>query len=72
VAVGWADQRFAHWFASGPAPVKPPAHGWPGIRYELFLWFRCAALPGWFTGALWIRGRFSRQWSRLPAGYRAP
>src|SRR6478736_4154548 len=33
----------------------------------LFLWFRCAALPGWFTGALWIRGRFSRQCSRLPA-----
>jgi hypothetical protein len=40
VAVSWADQRFAHWFASGPPPVKPPTHGWPGIRYELRLWVR--------------------------------
>jgi hypothetical protein len=40
VAVSWADQRFAHWFASGPPPVKPPAHGWPGMRYELRLWLR--------------------------------
>ncbi|HEU4781210.1 MAG TPA: hypothetical protein VFS58_15115 [Steroidobacteraceae bacterium] len=41
VAVGWADQRFAHWFASGPPPVKPPTHGWPAVRYEFRLWFRC-------------------------------
>jgi hypothetical protein len=25
--VRWADARFAHWFAGGPRPVKPPRHG---------------------------------------------
>ena len=41
VAVSWADQRFAHRFASGPAPSKPPTRGWPALRYELLLWVRC-------------------------------
>ncbi|WP_116213920.1 hypothetical protein [Streptomyces olivoreticuli] len=25
--ITWADQRFAHRFAGGPPPVKPPKHG---------------------------------------------
>lgn len=41
VVVRWADDRFAHRFAAGPAPVKPPAYGWPAVRYEFGLWFRC-------------------------------
>ena len=41
VAVGWADQRFAHWFANGPRPVRAPTRGWPAVRYELALWLRC-------------------------------
>lgn len=43
VAVAWADQHFAHWFAAGPRPTKPPTQRWPALRYELGLWFRCIA-----------------------------
>src|SRR3954467_9548028 len=40
VLVGWADQRFAHWFASGPPPVTTPIRGWPAVQHELALWLR--------------------------------
>lgn len=43
VAVRWADQRFAHWFAGGPPPVLPPTRGWIAVRYEIGLWLRCIA-----------------------------
>ena len=46
VAVSWADQRFAHWFADAPAPTKAPTRGWPALRYELLLWVRCLAAVG--------------------------
>lgn len=39
--VRWADERFAHKFAGGPAPSKPPSRGWASVQYELKLWFRC-------------------------------
>lgn len=41
VVVGGTDQRFAHWFASGPPPVTTPTRGWPAVQYELTLWLRC-------------------------------
>lgn len=41
VAVRWADQHFAHRFASGPAPIRAPTHGWEAVRYEFGLWVRC-------------------------------
>lgn len=41
MAVRWADPRFAHLFAGGPPPVKPPNHGWFAVRYDLELWLRC-------------------------------
>ena len=41
VMVGWADQRFAHWFANGPPPVASPSRGWAAVRYDLELWLRC-------------------------------
>lgn len=41
LAVGWADAHFAHRFAGGPPPPKPPSRSWPAIRYELHLWVRC-------------------------------
>lgn len=31
----WADVRFAHRFAGGPAPVKPPRDGWAALPHEL-------------------------------------
>ena len=41
VAVAWADQHFARWFAGAPAPTGTPTCGWPALRYELLLWARC-------------------------------
>lgn len=41
VMVAWADEKFAHRFAGGPAPASNPKHGWPALRYELKLWARC-------------------------------
>jgi hypothetical protein len=45
VLVDWADKRFAHRFAGGPAPAPAPARDWPALRYELGLWLRC--IVGW-------------------------
>lgn len=42
VVVRWADARFAHRFASGAAPAKPPL-GWRAVRVEFELWLRCIA-----------------------------
>lgn len=36
--VRWADQRFAHRFAQGPPPWRPPRGGWPRARYEWRDW----------------------------------
>jgi hypothetical protein len=41
MAVKWADAQFAHRFAAGPAPPKPPSRGWSAVRYEFILWVRC-------------------------------
>jgi len=41
IAVAWADQRFAHWFAGAPVPPAAPTRGWPALRYEMLLWARC-------------------------------
>lgn len=43
--VRWADQRFAHRFAGGPPPQRPPEYGQERARYEWALWAR--ALLGW-------------------------
>jgi hypothetical protein len=39
--IRWADQRFAHRFAGGPPPVKPPKHGPARLRYEWREWGKC-------------------------------
>jgi len=36
--VRWADERFAHRFAGGPPPRKPPKYGWAKVRYEWREW----------------------------------
>lgn len=43
--VRWADQRFAHRFAGGPPPWKPPAGGWARARYDWREWGKGVA--GW-------------------------
>lgn len=39
--VRWADQRFAHRFAGGRPPVKPPKYGRAKLRYEWREWGKC-------------------------------
>jgi hypothetical protein len=41
MAVKWADAQFAHRFAAGPVPPKPPSSGWQAVRYDFQLWGRC-------------------------------
>ncbi|MBF9132545.1 hypothetical protein I0C86_26860 [Plantactinospora sp. S1510] len=43
--IRWADQRFAHRFAGGPPPVRPPKGGWARARYEWREWGK--GLLGW-------------------------
>ncbi len=45
LVVRWADQRFAHRFAGGPAPPPSPKHGWAIVRLDVMLWLR--ALLAW-------------------------
>ncbi|TCO65850.1 hypothetical protein EV192_1011642 [Actinocrispum wychmicini] len=42
----WADQRFAHRFANGPAPWKPPKSGPERVRHEWREWGKCVLACG--------------------------
>ncbi|MEV4315966.1 hypothetical protein [Actinocrispum sp. NPDC049592] len=42
----WADQRFAHRFANGPAPWRPPKDGRERMRYEWREWGKCVLAVG--------------------------
>ena len=48
--IRWADQRFAHRFAGGPPPWKPPTHGTAKLAYEWKAWGR--AMLGWAAAAV--------------------
>ncbi|MBV2367237.1 hypothetical protein ACFPZ0_17405 [Streptomonospora nanhaiensis] len=62
--IAWADARFAHRFAGGPPPVKPPKRGPARIRYEVAAWLRAlvaAALGAAALGVLiWSVGDIER------------
>ncbi|MFD0555488.1 hypothetical protein FB566_0694 [Stackebrandtia endophytica] len=62
--IRWADRKYAHRFAGGPPPPKPPADGWPRVRVETTFWLRMVAAYGitWVvTGAMvWLVGDWSR------------
>ncbi|ACU36167.1 hypothetical protein [Actinosynnema mirum] len=47
----WADQRFAHWFAGGPPPVKPPEEGPERVAHEWREWGK-AVLAGVVAAAV--------------------
>jgi hypothetical protein len=47
--IRWADQRFAHRFADGPEPWKPPRYGREKLVYEWKAWLK--ALLGWAVAA---------------------
>ncbi|MFC4063052.1 hypothetical protein ACFOWE_32640 [Planomonospora corallina] len=42
----WADAKFAHRFAGGPQPPRPPAGGMARTRYEWAFWFRIVVAYG--------------------------
>ena len=53
--IRWADQRFAHRFAGGPPPWRPPKNGWARARYEWREWLK--GLLGWaVAGVLLLAG----------------
>jgi hypothetical protein len=48
--IRWADERFAHRFAGGPKPWKPPTHGRAKMVYEWKAWGK--AVLGWAVAAV--------------------
>lgn len=53
--IRWADQRFAHRFAGGPPPWRPPRDGWSRVRYEWREWGR-AVLGAAVASAILLGG----------------
>ncbi|MBB4917399.1 hypothetical protein [Streptosporangium saharense] len=68
----WADQRFAHRFAGGPPPWKPPPGGMARARYEWTMWLRtvlaCAIAAVLLYGLAWLVGDWSRTTALLEFG----
>ncbi|MQY12024.1 hypothetical protein SRB5_21530 [Streptomyces sp. RB5] len=58
--VHWIDGHFAHRFAGGPPPVKPPRYGAARARHEAKLWLRtllaAAVAVGLLQLAVWYVG----------------
>lgn len=52
--IQWADERFAHRFAGGPAPSSKPKYGREHARYERQMWFR--HLAAWLIGSAILYG----------------
>lgn len=52
--IRWADERFAHRFAGGPAPVPKPRYGVEHARYERKMWFK--HLLAWMIGSALLAG----------------
>ncbi|GAB3153190.1 hypothetical protein GCM10027290_45640 [Micromonospora sonneratiae] len=52
--IRWADQRFAHRFAGGPPPWKPPKGGWARARYEWREWGK--GVLGWAVACALLGG----------------
>lgn len=50
--IRWADVRFAHWFAGGPAPVKPPKYGPERVKREWREWGKCVIACSMGVGVL--------------------
>ena len=70
--VSWADQRFAHRFAGGPTPARPPKRGPEHAARERKLWLRhllayvvAAAVLGLFTLMVGDEARLGPLWSPM-------
>ncbi|MDA2808463.1 hypothetical protein [Nocardiopsis suaedae] len=69
--IRWADARFAHRFAGGPPPPKPPKAGLAGVRHEAVAWLRttagCAIGAAVLGGLIWLAGDPER--TQVLSGY---
>jgi hypothetical protein len=68
--IRWADQRFAHRFAGGPAPTRPPRAGRDHATHERRQWLRhllayviAIAVLGLFTGLVRSAARTMPLWT---------
>jgi hypothetical protein len=68
--IRWADQRFAHRFAGGPAPTRPPRAGRDHATHERRQWLRhllayviAIAVLGLFTGLVGSAARTMPLWT---------
>jgi len=52
--IRWADGKFAHRFAGGPAPVPKPKYGREHARYERIMWLK--HLLAWLIGSAILVG----------------
>jgi hypothetical protein len=52
--IRWADQRFAHRFAGGPPPWRPPKESWARARYEWREWGK--GVLGWAVASVMLLG----------------
>ncbi|GII01750.1 hypothetical protein Pta02_37580 [Planobispora takensis] len=50
--IKWADAKFAHRFAGGPEPWKPPPGGMARARYEWIVWLKILLAYGIACGLL--------------------
>ncbi|MFG2894301.1 hypothetical protein [Streptomyces sp. NPDC048248] len=58
--IAWVDGHFAHRFAGGPPPVKPPRYGLARAGHEGKLWLRTVLMAAVASGllqlAIWFVG----------------
>ncbi|MFF2924848.1 hypothetical protein ACFVTP_21000 [Streptomyces celluloflavus] len=52
--IKWVDGHFAHRFAGGPPPVKPPRYGLARAGHEARLWLRTVLMAAVAAGLLQI------------------
>ncbi|GIH93901.1 hypothetical protein Psi01_45310 [Planobispora siamensis] len=56
--IKWADAKFAHRFAGGPEPWKPPSGGMARARYEWVVWLKIllayGIACGLLSGLIWL------------------
>ncbi|WP_433248707.1 hypothetical protein ACQPYK_01005 [Streptosporangium sp. CA-135522] len=65
--IKWADAMFAHRFAGGPRPGKPPAGGMARARHEWGIWLRIVLAYGIACALLFGLIRFVDDPSRTTA-----
>ncbi|GLU45793.1 hypothetical protein Nans01_01440 [Nocardiopsis ansamitocini] len=72
--IAWADVRFAHRFAGGPAPTKAPRKGAARVRHEAVAWARGSVAAAIGAGVLWAMIWFVGDPERVQAlsGFYAP